>query len=762
MFTNFFASQALANVTTLDYVIIVGFLVAVIAIGSLPGIIAKIKNKGQGAADFFLGGRSMPWWLLGVSMVACTFSCDTPNLVTGMVRNNGVSNNWGWWVFLLTGMLTVFVYAKLWRRSELATDLGFYEIRYTGKPAAILRGFRSLYLGIFFNILIMATVSLAAIKIGGTMFNLSPVWSLVVASVGVAIYATLGGLTGSIWADFFQYTIAMVGAFFAAFYAVMSDDVGNISSLQQLLTDGFVSAKLAFFPEVNGAAAGAPADYSGFIMLIVLPVAVQWWACWYPGAEPGGGGYIAQRMLSAKDEKNAIGATLLFNFLHYAVRPWPWIVVALVSLTQFPMDAQKRAADEFAKANTPVVLATKAAAIDLVITADEAKALEAQFGKTAADKAIAQCRATLYPAKADAEAFLKALPQAQKDAFEKALSTDKAMIQKVNSVLAMREKVTPETAALVAYERNRLAAGELVGMRSQITDLDRRYLQQDAAYPAMIAKMPKGWLGLIVASLIAAYMSTIATHLNWGSSYFVQDFWMRFVNKETKPETAVLIGRICMLTLLVLSALVALCMESATESFNLLLQVGAGTGLLYILRWFWWRINAWSEISAMVICCLCVVVFKAFGGEGTAIYAFFNSDGMKAIMNYSTWQLIVGIIVTSIGWITVTFLTKPEPDEVLIAFCKKIRAGGPGWKRFEGKLGDISATAWDMPLCILCMVLGCLAVWTALFGVGALVYAKADPMFGTISNTYSGIALLVISVISTTVLMKLVNKVKLS
>ena len=761
MFHNLLASEALANVTTLDYVIIIAFLVAVIAIGSLPGIIAKIKNKGTGTADFFLGGRSMPWWLLGVSMVACTFSCDTPNLVTGMVRNNGVSNNWGWWVFLLTGMLTVFVYAKLWRRSELATDLGFYEIRYSGKPAAILRGFRSLYLGVFFNVLIMATVSLAAIKIGGTMFNLSPVWSLVVASVGVAIYATLGGLTGSIWADFFQYAIAMVGAFFAAFYAVQSESVGNISDMGALLNDTFVRAKLAFFPAVNSAAAGAPADYSGFIMLIVLPVAVQWWACWYPGAEPGGGGYIAQRMLSAKDEKNAIGATLLFNFLHYAVRPWPWIVVALVSLTQFPMDAQRRAKIEYTEAKTPVVLAVRAAALDGIITPQEIGAIEQQFGKTAADKAIAQARAARYPSQEAAEVYLKGLPQAAKDAFEKQMTTP-AIAEKVNDALALRAQPAAELIPVVNYERNRLAAGQLVGMRTQITDLDRKFLQQDAAYPAMIAKMPKGWLGLIVASLIAAYMSTIATHINWGSSYFVQDFWMRFVNKNTKPETAVLIGRLCMLALLVVSALVALCMESATASFNLLLQVGAGTGLLYILRWFWWRINAWSEISAMVICCLCVVVFKVFGGEGSPIYAFFNSDGMRQIMDYSTWQLITGIIITSIGWITVTFLTKPEPDEVLISFCKKIRAGGPGWKRFEGKLGGISATAWDMPLCILCMVLGCVAVWTALFGVGALVYAEAAPMFGCLSNTTAGIILLVVSVISTVQLMRLVSKVKLS
>ncbi len=757
-------SNALARVQTLDYVIILVFLVSVILVGSLPGIIAKLKNKKGSAQDFFLSGRSMPWWLLGVSMVACTFSCDTPNLVTDMVRSNGVSNNWGWWVFLLTGMVTVFVYAKLWRRSELNTDLGFYEIRYTGKAAAFLRGFRSLYLGIFFNILIMATVSLAAIKIGGTMFNLEPLHSLIFASIGVAIYATLGGLTGSIWADFFQYTIAMVGAFFAAYYAVVSEDVGNITSFGSLLNDTFVSTKLAFFPEVNTAAAGAPADYSGFIMLIILPVAVQWWACWYPGAEPGGGGYIAQRMLSAKDEKNAIGATLLFNFLHYAVRPWPWIVVALVSLTQFPMDADLRAAKDYTQANTPIVQAVKAAAADAVISADEIATLEKQFKKVDVDRTIAQARMVTYPTTADAKAALKAMSAEQKKTLDGQIAALKGdAINTFNSALALQVAVPAEMKDMIAFERLNLAANGLVGMRAQITHLDRQYLKQDTAYPAMIAKMPAGWLGLIVASLIAAYMSTIATHLNWGSSYFVQDFWLRFVNKDTSPERAVLIGRICMLALLVLSGAVALCMKNAKDSFDLLLQVGAGTGLLYILRWFWWRINAWSEISAMVICCACVFVFKIFGGEHSAIQAFFTQDHMARIMNYATWQLMVGIVVTSIGWITVTFLTKPEPDEILISFCKKIRAGGPGWKRFEGKLGEgISATAWDMPLAIVCMVLGCIAVWTALFGVGAVLYAKAAPMYGALSNMTAGIILLVVSVVSTVILMKLVNKVKLS
>ena len=322
--------NGIAVLSGLDWAIIVGFLLAVIAVGS-----AAAWRENRNAADFFLSGRTMPWWLLGVSMVACTFSCDTPNLVTDIVRTQGVSGNWVWWAFLLTGMLTVFVYAKLWRRSALDTDLGFYEIRYSGKPAAVLRGFRALYLGVFFNIVIMASVSLAAIKIGQVIFGFSPVQSLVFASIGVAIYSVLGGLTGSIWADFFQYAVAMIGAVFAAYYSVVSPEIGGVSSLKELFGHAEVIPKMGLFPKFDAD------NVSVFVTLLVLPIAVQWWNVWYPGSEPGGGGYIAQRILSAKDEKNAVGATLLFNFLHYAVRPWPWVIVALVSLVMFPINTPK-------------------------------------------------------------------------------------------------------------------------------------------------------------------------------------------------------------------------------------------------------------------------------------------------------------------------------------------------------------------------------------------------------------------------------------
>jgi Na+/proline symporter len=647
-----------------DAAIIIGFLLSVIAVGS-----AAARRSSKSASDFFLSGRSMPWWLLGVSMVACTFSCDTPNLVTDIVRTQGVAGNWAWWAFLLTGMMTVFVYAKLWRRSALDTDLGFYEIRYSGRPAAVLRGFRALYLGVFFNIMIMATVSLAAIKIGQVMFGLSPVMTLLCASAGVAVYATLGGLTGSIWADFYQYSIAMVGAVFAAVYAVNSADVGGITSLKELFANADVQAKMSMFPSGAG-------GVSALMTVLILPVAVQWWNVWYPGAEPGGGGYIAQRMLSAKDEKNAVGATLLFNFLHYAMRPWPWIIVALVSLVQFPMT-----------------------------------------------------------------------PPAEQEAARAWLAENAAVVEQY---AAAKERMPAEARAQV---RQRKADAAGVGSLARaFPKVDDQFLRNDIAYPGMISTMPKGWLGLIVASLIAAYMSTIATHLNWGSSYVVQDFYARFVKRDLTPKQAVAVGRGTMLALLVLSGLVALWMRNAKDSFDILLQIGAGTGLLYILRWFWWRINAWSEISAMVIS-FAVACFFQWGAGPVGLEAAMRDAGLFNVMDYSAWKLVVGILLTTAGWLAVTYLTPPEKQEVLARFCSKIRAGGPGWRKVEAA-SDLPKTAagWDVPTGLLCMMVGCLAVWTALFGIGNLLYGAL----------LLGGVLCAVSVASTICLMRLAGKIRLS
>ena len=586
----------------LDIGIIVAFLASVVVIGAWAA-----KRASKSAEDFFLSGRSMPWWLLGVSMVACTFSCDTPNLVTDIVRTQGVAGNWAWWAFLLTGMLTVFVYAKLWRRSELATDLGFYEIRYAGTPAKALRGFRAVYLGLVFNVIIMGTVSLAAIKIGAAIFGLSPAVTLAIALTAVGVYATLGGLTGSIWADFYQYTVAMVGAVAAAYFAVKMCGPDGTGTLAGLFKNPAVAGKMNMLPALSGA------EWKSTLMTIfILPIAVQWWATWYPGAEPGGGGYIAQRMLSAKDEKNAVGAVMLFNFLHYALRSWPWLIVALASLVVFP---------------------------------------------------------------------------------------------------------------------------DLESLRSAFPDAAEQFVKHDMAYPAMISKLPAGWLGLVAASLIAAYMSTIATHLNWGSSYLVQDFYARFINPQASPKKQVFVGRVCMLVLLVAGGVMALILENAKGGFDLMLQVGAGTGLLYILRWFWHRLNAWSEISAMVIS-FAVACFFEWGAPACGLTGWLTSGWRAEWLNLSAWKLILGVLVTTAGWLTVTFLTRPEPKELLDRFDAKIKA-------------DLRV----LPRGILCMVLGCLAVWSCLFGCGYLIYGAG----GIANGGVLGGVLLVVSAVSTVTLLKLVR-----
>ncbi|MFA7173159.1 MAG: sodium:solute symporter family protein [Kiritimatiellia bacterium] len=653
------------TITWLDAWIIIGFLTSVVVVGSWAA-----RRAGQDTESFFLSGRKMPWWLLGVSMVACTFSCDTPNLITEIVRLNGVAGNWVWWAFLLTGMLTVFVYAKLWRRSGLNTDLGFYELRYSGKPAAFLRGFRAIYLGVIYNLIILGGVSLAAIKIGQIMFGLSPEMSLVYSMTGVAIYATLGGLTGSMWADFYQFGVAMTGAVFAATYAVNSGMAGGITSLTQLFAHPAVSDKLSLIQP-------ATHDLSALMTILVLPLAVQWWNVWYPGAEPGGGGFVAQRMLSAKNERHAVGGTLLFNVLHYAVRPWPWILVALVSMVVFPITPQPES--EAAK----TWLAGHAEVVQ-----------QYDFDKA---KLPAEMQASIRQHKADVK-----------------------------------------------------GVGSLA---RAFPGVDDQYLGHDIAYPGMIAKMPRGWQGLIVASLIAAYMSTVATLLNWGSSYVVQDVYLRFIRPQATPRHAVLIGRLTMLAMLLASAAIAFQMTTVKTIFHVLLQVGAGTGLLYILRWFWWRMNVWSEVSAMVVSFV-VACFFQFGAGSLEVAL--EGAGWFRIMDFTSWKLLFGIVVTTVAWVAVTYMTKPVDEHTLIEFCRKIRPGGPGWKKIEvaARAAGVESEpgGWNVPVGLLCMMLGCLMVWAALFGVGYLLYGR----------TLSGCFLVVLAAVSAWVLARLIPKMQFS
>ena len=565
--------------STLDWGIIIAFFIISLGIG-----LWTARSAGKSVNDFFLSGRNMPWWLLGISMVATTFSADTPNLVTDIVRTNGVSGNWVWWAFLLTGMLTVFVYAKLWRRSEVLTDLEFYELRYSGKGAAFLRGFRALYLGVFFNIMIMATVCLAAIKIGGVLLGFSPVETLFIAATITVIYSSMGGLKGVIITDFFQFILAMAATLGAAVVLV---DLPQVGGLEALISHPDVVPKLDLIPDIS--------EGEVFLVLFIIPIALQWWSVWYPGAEPGGGGYIAQRMLSAKDEKNAIWATLLFNFMHYAVRPWPWILVALTSVIVFPT---------------------------------------------------------------------------------------------------------------------------LDSIQAAFPDLDPSVIGHDLAYPAMMSFLPSGLLGLLLASLIAAFMSTLSSHLNWGSSYVVHDFYRRFVEPNATEKKLVAIGRITTVVLMVLAGLLALALQNALQAFSILLQIGAGTGLLFILRWFWWRINIYSEITAMVVSFF------------IALYLELIHPALGGSPIDATTQLLIGVGITTLSWVGVTLFTRPEPEEVLYSFIEKINPGGPGWKAVHKKAADdgkklhVSASGWNVPLGIVCMLLGALAIYSMMFATGYFLYGE--------------------------------------
>ena len=587
----------------LDWSIVVGFFAITLTIGLLAA-----RRAGRSTSEFFLSGRNMPWWLLGVSMVATTFSTDTPNLVTDMVRQNGVAGNWAWWAFLLTGMLTVFVYARLWRRSGVTTDVEFYELRYSGKPAAFLRGFRALYLGVFFNVCIMATVTLAAIKIGGVMLGLSPIKTILLASVVTVLFSAAGGLRAVILTDFLLFIIAMIGSVGAALVALRLPEVGGLSGL---LAHENVREKLSIIPSLTNPDGSSNMDT--FVALLIIPLAVQWWSVWYPASEPGGGGYIAQRMLSAKNEKHAVAGTFLFQAAHYALRPWPWILVALASLVVFP----------------------------------------------------------------DLAAISKAFPN---------FPADK--------------------------------------------------IGHDLAYPAMLTFLPHGLLGIVIASLIAAYVSTISTHLNWGSSYVVNDFWRRFVSPQASERELVWVGRVSTVLLMVLAGALALWLENALAAFEILLQIGAGTGLLFILRWFWWRINPYSELAAMVVSFL------------VAIYTKVITPGELA-----SWQeLLLGVGLTTIAWLVVTLGTPPSTTRKLRDFYKLTRPGGPGWRKViadaerdgEAIIGDEAGLS-NLPRGILAMVFGCVFVYAALFGTGNFLYG----------NMPAGVLCAVLFVLSGLVLLRL-------
>lgn len=571
------------SLSTLDYVLICLFFASTLLIGFVVS-----KKSGKNSSEFFLSGKNMPWWLLGLSMVATTFSTDTPNLVTDIVRNNGVSGNWVWWAFLFTGLLTVFVYAKLWRKSNVNTDIEFYELRYGGKPSRFLRGFRSIYLGVVFNVLAMAGVTLAAIKIGQVMLGLEP-WQVVIsAGLITVVFSAIGGFRGVVYTDFLLFFVAMTGAIGAAYYIVGLPEIGG---LQSLLQHKNVVNKLSFFPDFS--------NTNSLITLLIIPLAVQWWSSWYPGAEPGGGGYIAQRMLAAKNENHAIGATFFFNIMHYALRPWPWIIVALASLVVYP---------------------------------------------------------------------------------------------------------------------------DLSSIQAAFPNISESKLGHDLAYSAMLTKLPSGLLGLVLASLIAAYMSTISTHLNWGASYVVNDLYKQQIDPFASEKKLVLVGRVTTVILMIVSAMLALLLTNAMQLFNLILMFGAGTGLLFILRWFWWRINAWSEISAMISS---GIISIALNNSTLNLILFQSTNSI-----FPTWGKYPFIVLlTTLVWIFVTVITKPESDEVLITFYNKISPGGNGWNRIKNLAKNTSpestnnkTNSSNLTLGIYAMLLGSVVIYGVLFATGFWIY----------------------------------------
>ena len=680
---------AAMNISTIDWIIIVLFFLVFLAIG------LKVSRKaGSSSKEFFLSGRNMPWWLLGVSMVATTFSADTPNLVTDIVRQNGVAGNWTWWAFLITGMLTVFIYAKLWRKSGVLTDLEFYEKRYSGKEAAFLRGFRAIYLGVFFNVMIMASVSLAAIKIGEVMFGLEPWKTVVYASVITVVYSSLGGLRGVILTDFLQFLVAMVGSVAAAIYIVNLPEVGGLTAL---LEKPEVASKLNLIPSFS--------NRELFITLLVIPLAVQWWSVWYPGAEPGGGGYIAQRMLSSKNEKHAVSATFLFNITHYALRPWPWILIALASILIYPMSL-----DNNRISTTPI--------------SSEARAF---LEKETSPQDIETLINKIHEKQAKTENVK------QKEDYQRLLSI----------VESNKESLEIKSLAYVHIGKNLkkkkgeewsdpLKDEQLVHLHLANPTVEIGKLGHDLGYSTMLLKLPKGLLGIVIASLIAAYMSTISTHLNWGSSYVAFDFYQRFVKPDATEKELVNVGRISTVVLMVLAGLFALVLTSAYDAFQILLSIGAGTGSIFILRWFWWRINAYSEIAGMVVSFILALLFK------------FGPESLTSIP--SEYQLLLSVGITTLAWVSVTLLTKPTDYQTLLQFFNLVKPYGIGWNGLKKQAFDRGEKPAEgtgkFSVDLLAIFLGIIIVYAALFSVGMFIYGE----------TLNAVVLLIIALAATLLL----------
>ncbi len=568
------------------------------------------KRSGKSTAEFFASGRSVPWWLAGLSMVATTFSSDTPNLVANFVRTQGVAGNWQWWAFTLTGVSTVFFYARLWRRSGVLTDLEFYEVRYSGKAASAVRGFRAVYLGLFFNCIIMASVNLAACKIASVLFGMSRWQTLLAVGLLNVVFAAHSGLWGVLVIDMIQFFIKMTAVIAAAYFALKLPQVGGMAGLVEKLSHKVGPGGLNYLnvlPDFTS-------SWDLALAVFIIPLTVQWWAVWYPGAEPGGGSYIAQRMLASKSEKDALGSSLFFNLAHYILRPWPWIIVGLASLIIYP---------------------------------------------------------------------------------------------------------------------------ELTDIQKAFPHVDPSLVGHDIAYPAMLKFLPTGFIGLMVGGLVAANSSTILTHLNWGASYLVHDFYRRFLKPGESEKHYVKAGRWATILLFVVSSAMVFVLQTAQDNFNIMLQVGAGTGLLYLLRWFWWRITAWCEIVAMVSSFAASIAFLIMHKNGIVLGTY--------------KELLLTSGFTTLCWV-ITALFGPQTDhDTLISFYRKVHPIGPGWTEIRRLAGvdPAEAAAYarqdNIPLAMVGWVTGVSVIWSGLFLVGNFLYGRMDyVMMLTATLAVSGTILILV------------------
>jgi len=594
------------NLQPVDWLI----AIASVLICFLPAL-AFSRRSGKDTSEYFASGRAVPWWLAGISMVATTFSSDTPNLVTNFVRTQGVAGNWQWWAFTLTGVATVFFYARLWRRSGVLTDLEFYELRYSDRAASAVRGFRAIYLGFFFNCIIMASVNLAACKIAGILFGLERWQTLLAVGLLNVAFAAHSGLWGVLVIDMIQFFIKMAAVIAAAYFALQLPQVGGLSGLVEKLSAVRGPGGLNYLKMLPDFTSNWELATAVFLM----PLAVQWWAVWYPGSEPGGGSYIAQRMLASKSERDALGGTLFFNVAHYVLRPWPWILVGLASLLVYP---------------------------------------------------------------------------------------------------------------------------ELSDIQKAFPHLDPALVGHDIAYPAMLKFLPAGWIGLMVGGLIAANSSTILTHLNWGASYLVHDYYRRFLRRGESERHYVAAGRVATVLLFLASSSLVFVLETAQDNFNIILQVGAGTGLLYLMRWFWWRITAWCEIAAMSSSFAISILFLFLRKGGVALGTHL--------------ELFLTVIGTTLCWVAAAYLGPQTDRQALVEFYRKVKPFGPGWRPIREAAGVSEAEAAaaarsdNIPLALLGWLCGTAVIWSSLFTVGNFLYGRtgiAVGLFGVFLASGTGLIVII-------------------